>query len=90
MGSITYPRQVLKLKEGKVRIPLGLKVKAAFKVDAFFLPFPTNLDFNSIREIRILPRNGCFYVEWVYKLETQQIKVDKKKSWELTTDSITG
>ena len=79
MGVITYPRQALKLKEGKVRIPLGLKVKAAFKVDAFFLPFPTNLNFNSIREIRILPRNGCFYVEWVYKLETQQIKVDKEK-----------
>ncbi len=79
MGVITYPRQALKLKEGKVRIPLGLKVKAAFKVDAFFLPFPTNLNFNSIREVRILPRNGCFYVEWVYQLETHQVEVDKKK-----------
>ncbi len=79
MEVITYPRQALKLKEGKVRIPLGLKVKAAFKVDAFFLPFPTNLNFNSIREIRILPRNGCFYVEWVYKLETHQVEVDKEK-----------
>ncbi len=79
MGVIAYPKQALKLKEGKVRIPLGLKVKAAFKVDAFFLPFPTNLDFNSIGEIRILPRNGCFYVEWVYQLETHQVEVDKKK-----------
>ncbi len=79
MGVIIYPKQALKVKEGKVRIPLGLKVKAAFKVDAFFLPFPTNLDFKKIREIRILPRNGCFYVQWVYKLETQQIKVDKEK-----------
>ncbi len=56
-----------------------MKVKAAFKVDAFFLPFPTNLNFNSIREVRILPRNGCFYVEWVYQLETHQVEVDKKK-----------
>ena len=79
MGVITYPKQALKLREGEVRIPLGLKVRAAFKVDAFFLPFPTNLDFKKIREIRILPRNGCFYVEWVYKLETQQIEVDKEK-----------
>ncbi|MGK7928383.1 MAG: RNA-guided endonuclease InsQ/TnpB family protein [Spirulina sp.] len=79
MGVITYPKQALKLKEEGVRIPLGLKVKAAFKVEAFFLPFPTNLDFKKIREIRILPRNGCFYVEWVYKLEPQQIEVDKSK-----------
>ncbi len=70
MGVITYPKQALRLKENNVRIPLGLKVKAGFGVDAFLLPFPTNLDFKKIREIRILPRNGCFYVEWVYKLET--------------------
>ncbi len=30
---------------------------------------PSNLDYKSIREFRILPRNGCFYVEFVYKLE---------------------
>ncbi|MBP0016184.1 MAG: transposase [Cyanobacteria bacterium SBLK] len=70
LGAITYPKQALRLKGENVRIPLGLKVKAAFKVDAFLFPFPSNLDFKKIREIRILPRNGCFYVEWVYKLET--------------------
>ncbi len=86
LGVITYPKQALRLKEGvgtlhatSVRIPLGKKVKAAFGVDAFLLPFPSNLDFNLIREIRILPRNGCFYVEWVYKLETEQIELDKSK-----------
>lgn len=30
---------------------------------------PSNLDYRDIREFRILPRNGCFYVEFVYKLE---------------------
>ncbi|NET89488.1 MAG: transposase, partial [Kamptonema sp. SIO1D9] len=79
MATITYPKQALKLKGDKLRIPLGKKVKAAFGVDAFLLPFPTNLDFKKIREIRILPRNGCFYVEWVYQLENLEIKFDKSK-----------
>ncbi|MBP0017435.1 MAG: transposase [Cyanobacteria bacterium SBLK] len=79
LGVIAYPKQALRLKGENVRIPLGLKVKAAFKVDAFLLPFPSNLDFKNIREIRILPRNGCFYVEWVYKLEVEPIKLDNEK-----------
>jgi len=79
MGVITYPKQALKLDKGKVRVPLGKKVKALFKVDSFFLEFPSNLDFKEIREIRILPRNGCFYVEWVYELKADKPKLDKDK-----------
>ncbi|MDB9518178.1 transposase [Roseofilum reptotaenium CS-1145] len=69
LGTIAYPRQALKLKDNEVRVPLGNKVKAAFGVEAFFLPFPSNLDFNPIKEMRILPHNGCFYVQWVYPLK---------------------
>lgn len=79
LGTITYPKQALRLKGENVSFPLGNKVKAAFGVDCFLLPFPTNIDFNKIREIRILPRNGCFYVEWVYKLEPQKIELNKSK-----------
>lgn len=68
LGGITYPKQALRLKGASVRIPLGKKVKAAFKVDNFWFNFPTNLDFNKMREMRIVPRNGCFYVEWVDQL----------------------
>ncbi len=81
MGVITYPKQALRLKGDKVRIPLGKKVKAAFQVDSFWLNFPTNLDFNKIREMRIVPRNGYFYVEWVYKLETEPIELDGVNNW---------
>lgn len=79
LGVITYPKQALRLKGDKVRIPLGKKVKAAFQVDSFWLNFPTNLDFNKMKKMRILPRNGCFYVEWVYQLETEPIELDKDK-----------
>ena len=79
MGVITYPKQALKLEDGKVRIPLGKKVKTIFKIDSFFLNFPSNLEFKKIREIRIIPRHGCFYVEWIYELKTDKPKLYKTK-----------
>ena len=79
MEVITYPKQALKLEKSQVKVPLGRKVKAAFKIDSFFLDFPSNLEFKEIREIRILPRNGCFYVEWVYELKADQPELDKAK-----------
>ena len=79
MGVITYSKQALKCEKGKVKVPLGRKVKATFKVDSFFLDFPSNLEFEKIREIRILPRNGCFYVEWVYELKADKSHLDKAK-----------
>jgi lycopene cyclase CruP len=66
---VTYPSQAVKLKNGQLRFPLGSKVKTWFGLDAFYLPMPSNLDYKSIKEFRILPRNNCFYVEFVYKLE---------------------
>ncbi len=46
---ITYPKQALKLEKGQVRMPLGKKVKTIFKIDSFFLEFPSNLEFKEIR-----------------------------------------
>ena len=66
---VTYPSQAVKLIDGQLRFLLGSKVKTWFKLDAFYLPMPSNLDYKSVREFRVLPRNGCFYIEFVYKLE---------------------
>nr|WP_293102043.1 hypothetical protein [Okeania sp. SIO2F4] len=49
MEVITYPKQALKLEKSQVKVPLGRKVKAAFKIDSFFLDFPSNLEFKEIR-----------------------------------------
>ena len=76
LSIITFPNQAVKLKDGLLRFPLGSKVKAWFGLDAFYLPMPSNLDFKAIREYRILPRNGCFYLELVYKFESVQADVD--------------
>lgn len=54
-------------------------MKTWFGLDAFFLPMPSNLDFKAIREYRILPRNGCFYLELIYKTENIRSNVNPAK-----------
>ena len=77
MATITYPKQAIRLKENKIRIPLGRRVKAAFGIDSFTIPMPSNLDFAQINEVRILPRNRCFYAEFVYEKRLEPVEVDK-------------
>jgi putative transposase len=79
LALVTYTWRSVKLKDGLLRFPLGTKVKAWFGLDAFCLPMPTNLNHKAIREYRILPRNGCFYLELIYKTETIQADVDPSK-----------
>lgn len=59
-----------------IRLPLGQKVKAWFGVSEFYIPMPSNLDIKNIREVRILPRNRCFYAEFIYKLEPKNVELD--------------
>ena len=76
---VAFPKRELKLIDGMIRFPLGLQVKAWFGLKEFFLPMPSNLDFAAIREIRILPRNGAFYAEFVYPVAPIQAPVDPSK-----------
>jgi putative transposase len=75
--TVTYPKRWLKLKEGFIRFPLGNQVKAWFGISEFFLPMPTNLKWDNIKEIRILPRNRCFYAEFVYQQNVDVVELDK-------------
>lgn len=76
----TFTGRSLKLKDGLIKFPLGSLVKVWFGVEGFYLPIPTNLDFKSIREVRILPRNRCFYAEFVYIVEPVTVELDKSKA----------
>ena len=40
---------------------------------------PSNLMYESVRELRILPRNDCFYAEFVYKVKVIKSSVDSSK-----------
>ena len=79
LALLTFPKADVKLKGDMLRFPLGSKVKAWFRLDAFYLKMPSNLDYQSIKEIRILPRNGAFYAEYVYKFEIDKPDLDRSK-----------
>jgi putative transposase len=66
---VTYPARWLKLKDNQIVFSLGKQVKAWFGIDSFTLPMPSNLNFSSLKEVRILPRNSCFYAEFVYQVK---------------------
>lgn len=76
---VTFPRADVKLKDGQLRFPLGSKVKTWFGIDAFYLPMPSNLDYKRINEIRILPRNGCFYADFVYKVDEVSAEINASR-----------
>ncbi|OLT63560.1 transposase [Moorena bouillonii PNG] len=67
LAVVTYPARWVKLVDNQLKFPLGKQVKAWFGIDHFLLPMPSNLEFKSIKEFRFVPRNGCFYLEFVYK-----------------------
>ena len=69
MATVSYPKQAIKLKGNQIRIPLGNTCKRWFGIDSKFIPIPSNLNFASIKELRLLPRNRCFYWEFVYEKE---------------------
>ncbi len=75
---VSYPGQALKLREGQIRILLGKQVKCWFGLESFYLPMPSNINLPNVKELRILPRNKCFYAEFVYKKEIQASEVDKQ------------
>lgn len=80
LAVVSYPKQALKLKDGQIRLPLGTLVKTWFRIDSFTVPMPSNLEFSELKEVRILPRNGCFYAEYVYRLEPIQVELDPAKA----------
>jgi IS605 OrfB family transposase len=77
--TVTYPKRWLKLTDDGIRIPLGNQVKAWFGIDAVYLPMPSNLKWEDIKELRILPRNRCFYAEFVYPVEDVKSQLDVNK-----------
>ena len=77
--TVSYPKRWLKLTDRGIRIPLGNQVKAWFGIDSIMLPMPSNLDWQQIKEVRILPRNRCFYAEFVYPAEPVNLQLSRLK-----------
>ncbi len=70
---ISYPKRWLKLTEKGVRVPLGKSCKVWFDLPEIYLPFPSNLDWDSVKELQIVPRAGYFDAVWTTKTESKAI-----------------
>jgi putative transposase len=72
MYPVSYPGQALKVIENKIRLPLGKKGKEYFGKDALWVPLPERIKNCQIKELRLIPRNGTVWVEYVYESLTEQ------------------
>ena len=77
LATVSYPKQALRLQGNQIRVPLGRTFQRWFGLDSFNIPLPSNLDFSDIKELRILPRNKCFYFEFVYATEIEQVQLNQ-------------
>lgn len=80
LTGISYPAQHLGLNEaietGMIRLPLGATIKRLEGVSEIYIPAPANIHPEQIREVRIFPRNRCFYVEWIYQREVERYELN--------------
>ncbi len=68
---VVFTGQSLQVEDGWIRIPLGKGGKAHFGRECFYLPLPERLKGVKIRELRLVPQSGQWFVEFVYQsLET--------------------
>jgi len=82
LAHVVYSKKWITLTQKGIKCSLGKQVKVWFGLDCFYLPMPSNLKFSDIKEIRIVPRNGCFYAEYI--TQAPSIKV------ELNSDNVLG
>ncbi len=77
LTTVSYPKQALRFQGNQIRVPLGRTFKRWFWLDSFNILMPSNLDFADIKELRILPRNKCFYFEFVYATEIEPVQLNQ-------------
>jgi transposase len=80
LAPVTYPAQNLEfnLETGKVKLPLGKLVQSETKemLPELWISGCVGIKPAQVIEVRILPRNGEFYAEYVYQQSTYQADVD--------------
>jgi len=63
---VVFTGQSLKVEDGLIRIPLGRGGKEHFGMSYFYIPMPERIQDCTIRELRFIPSNGQWMVEYVY------------------------
>jgi len=63
---VVFTGQSLQIEDGLIRVPLGRAGAAAFGQECFYIPLPKRLNAVQIRELRFIPTNGQWIVEYVH------------------------
>lgn len=64
---VVFTGQSLTVKDGLIRIPLGKGYNKEYGQDCFYVPLPERLKDTQIRELRFIPTNGQWVVEYVHE-----------------------
>lgn len=73
---VAYPARWVKLVDGnQLKFTLGKLCKTWFGIDHFCLTMPSNLKHKDIKEYRIIPRNGYYYLELVYIVNVEPVSL---------------
>ncbi len=70
---VTFPSQHLKYENGFVFLPISREVKPELLCE-IKVELPHFIDFDSIRELRIRPSRGEFWVDWIINDEIEPIE----------------
>lgn len=76
MATVSFPAQAVQfdIETGRCRLPLGNTVKAESGIDSIWIQGAWGIRVEQISEVRILPRNGELYAEYIYKVTGKQAK----------------
>lgn len=76
LSVVSFPVQAVQfdIEKGLCRLPKGNTVKAESGIDSIWIQGAWGIRVEQISEVRILPRNGEFYAEYVYKTTGKQAK----------------
>ena len=69
-----FPRNYFKIINDKIRLTLGRTITKEYNVRFLWFTIPKNINKNTIKEIRIIPRYKAKYFEIEYVYEVEQVK----------------
>ncbi len=92
LATISFPVQALQfdIETGMCRLPFSKIASSESGIDSIWVQGAWGIKIEQISEVRILPRNGEFYAEYVYKATGLQAKYNLDPTQALGIDHGVG
>ncbi|MEO0970564.1 MAG: transposase [Cyanobacteria bacterium J06639_18] len=84
LAAVTFPKQLLRLIDGRVYPPISKEIKSHL-IDQISLHLPEFIDFDWVKEVTIRPNLGEFWIDWVIEDGKEPItdnpNLDYSQAW---------